>query len=129
VGHAQARDAASARAALRAARADVETRHDDDPPWLAFYGAADYACHEYRVALALGDLPAAADAARAALAAGSAQAAAYPRNHALDLTNLAAVLAQRGECDEAAAVASEAAEIAVHLDSARVDSALHALAA
>lgn len=127
VGHAGAGDATAARAALRrAGRLAEQPRHDGDPIWLDFYGPADFASQEYRAALMLGDTAAAEEAARTALALGDPVA--YSRNHALDLTDLADVLAQRGEIDEAAAVARRAAAAAAGLNSARVTRGLQAAA-
>jgi hypothetical protein len=102
------------------------TRHDDDPRWLDFYGTADFACYEYRVALMLGDAAAAEDAARTALALGDPVA--YPRNQALDLINLAEVLAQRRKVDESAAVATQAMIAAADIDSGRVSRGLRDVA-
>jgi tetratricopeptide (TPR) repeat protein len=118
LGHAGAGDSTSAHTALRRARAHVETRRDDDPLWLDFWALDDLASHEHRVALMLGDTAAAEEAARIALARGDPVA--YPRNHALDLVNLADVLAQLGEVDESAAVATRAAVAAADLESGRV---------
>ena len=113
--------------ALRDARglADIP-RPDDDPVWLGFYGAADFASHEYRIALMLGDVAAAEAAARDGLALSDPFA--YPRNYALDLIALADVLAQRRKIDESAAVASQAAAVASDLDSGRVTRGLHGVA-
>jgi transcriptional regulator with XRE-family HTH domain len=118
LGHAQHRDAASTHAALSRARAHAETSHTDDPIWLAFYGPSDFARHEYHAALTLGDTAAAEDAARTALSLGDPVA--YPRNHALDLVNLAAALAQLGEVDQSAAVATQAVGVVADVDSGRV---------
>jgi tetratricopeptide (TPR) repeat protein len=127
IGHARAGDRTNAHAAIaRASRLADHERHDDDPAWLAFYDSADFASHEHRVALALGDYVAAEDAARSALALGDPVD--YPRNHALDLTNLAYVLVQRREIDEGVAVATRAAVAASDLDSGRINQGLHTLA-
>jgi transcriptional regulator with XRE-family HTH domain len=127
LGHAGAREATSARVALRRARGLADsTRHDADPRWLDFYGTADFACYEYRVALMLGDAAAAEDAARTALALGDPVA--YPRNQALDLINLAEVLAQRRKVDESAAVATQAMIAAADIDSGRVSRGLRDVA-
>jgi hypothetical protein len=127
LGHAGAGDATSAQAALRHARgrADIP-RSDDDPIWLDFYGKADFASHEYRIALMLGDIAAAERAARDGLALSDPFA--YPRNYALDLIQLADVLAQRRNIDESAAVATQAAAAAADLGSGRVTRGLHAVA-
>jgi transcriptional regulator with XRE-family HTH domain len=127
VGHARAGDAASTHAALRRARSFADqSPGDDDPGWLAFYGPADFAGHERRAALALGDTLAAEDAARAALALNDPVA--YPRNHALYLVRLADVLARRREVDESAAIATRAAVAAADIDSGRVKRGLRAVA-
>jgi hypothetical protein len=119
LGHGGVGDAPSARATLRhALRLADQPRHDDDPRWMNYYGLADFACFEHRVALMLGDDAAAEDGARAAFA--MSDPVAYPRDHALDLVNLAAVLAQRRKIDESAAVASQAATAAASVDSGRV---------
>jgi transcriptional regulator with XRE-family HTH domain len=127
LGHAGAGDATSARATLRKAGGLADQpRHDDDPRWLNYYGLADYACFEHRAALMLGDDAAAEEGARTAQAMGDPVA--YPRDHALDLVNLAAVLAQRRKIDESAAVALQAAIAAASLDSRRVTRGLHGVA-
>jgi hypothetical protein len=127
LGHAGAGDATSARATLRHARGLADQpRHDDDPRWLNYYGLADYACFEHRVALMLGDDAAAEDGARTALA--MSDPVAYPRDNALDLVNLAAILAQRHKIDESAAVALQATTAAASVDSGRVKRDLHAVA-
>jgi hypothetical protein len=127
LGHAGAGDSPSARARLRRARGLADQpRHDDDPRWMDYYGMADFACFEHRVALMLGDDAGAEDAARTALALSDPVA--YPRDYALDLVNLAAVLAQRRKIDESAAVASKAAGVAVSLDSGRVTRELRGVA-
>jgi transcriptional regulator with XRE-family HTH domain len=127
LGHAGARDAKSARATLgRAGRLADQPRHDDDPRWMDYYGVADFACFEHRVALMLGDDAAAEDGARTALA--MSDPVAYPRDNVLDLVNLAAVLAHRRKVDESAAVASQAATAAANLDSGRVKRELRGVA-
>jgi hypothetical protein len=118
MGHAGTGDATSAHAALRRARQHVETRHDDDPRWLSFYGPADFAAHECLIALALADSAAAEEAARTAHALGDPVT--YPRNHALGLIKLADVLAQHHKVDESAAVATQATIAAADLDCRRV---------
>lgn len=118
LGHAGAGDATSARAALRRARPLVDRVHDGDPSWIAFYSQANAASQEHRIALLLGDLGAAEDGARTALALNDSVG--YRRNHALYLTQLANVLARRREIDESAAVAMQAAAAAADVDSGRV---------
>jgi hypothetical protein len=117
-GHAGWDDAASARDALRRAREHTETRHDDDPAWLDFYGPADFANHERDAAQMLGDSAAAEGSAREALKLNDPVA--YPRNHAFYLVRLSQVLVKRRQIDESVAIATEAADAASHLDSARV---------
>jgi hypothetical protein len=127
LGHAGAGDATSARATLSHARGLADQpRHDDDPRWMNYYGLADFACFEHRVALMLGDDAAAEGCARTALALSDPVS--YPRDYTLDLVNVAAVLAQRRNIDESAAVASQAAAAAASLDSGRVKRELHGLA-
>jgi transcriptional regulator with XRE-family HTH domain len=127
LGHAGAGDAASARVALRRARGPAEdARHADDPRWLDYYGMAEFACHEHRVAMMLGDFAAAEDGARTAVALSDPVA--YPRDYALDLLNLADVLAQRRKIDESAGAATQATIAAADLDSGRVARGLRAAA-
>lgn len=125
LGHAGWGDAASAHAALRRAHRLIDRAHDDDPSWIAFYGPANFASQEHRVALMLGDTTAAEESARAALALNDHFC--YPRNHAFYLANLANVLVQRREINEAAAIAKQAAAAAANLDSGRVTRQLHAV--
>jgi transcriptional regulator with XRE-family HTH domain len=126
LGHAGAGDSTSAHTALRRARAHVETRRDDDPVWLAFYGPEDFAAHERGCALALGDTAAAEDAARTSVAL--CDSIAYPRNHALALIELADVLAQRGDIDESATFATQAVGVTGQLESGRVTRGLRDVA-
>jgi transcriptional regulator with XRE-family HTH domain len=126
LGHAQHGDATSTHAALRRARAHTNTSHPDDPIWLAFYGPADFAAHEQRAALMLGDLAAAEDAARTAHALDDPVA--YPRTFTLGLIELADVLARRRKIDESAAHATQAAVAATDLDSGRVTRGLRDVA-
>lgn len=127
LGHAGAGDAASAHAALRRARGHADqAHHDDDPRWIDFYGLAEFAFHEYQAALLPGDTAAAEEAARTALTLSDPVH--YPRNYALDLVNLSAVLARRRKVDESAAVASQAASTAADLGSGRVTRGLHGIA-
>jgi tetratricopeptide (TPR) repeat protein len=126
LGHALGDNATSARAALRRARGLIDQAHDDDPSWITVAGPANLASHECRVALALNDFATAEDAARTALALNDPVG--YPRNHALYLTRLADVLAQRREIDESAAVATQAIVAAAALDSARVTRGVAAIA-
>ena len=126
LGHAGTGDAAGAVAALRRARSLAERpRHDDDPIWLAFYGPADFASHERRVALALNDLATAEDRARTALAL--TDPIGYPRNHAQYLVRLADDLVQRRQIDEAVAIAKRATTAFAAMESPRVTHALHAV--
>jgi tetratricopeptide (TPR) repeat protein len=126
LGHAGSGDAANAHAALRRASAHTDTGHAGDPVWLAFYGSADFAAHEQRAALMLGDLTAAEDAARTAHALDDPVA--FPRNYALGLIELADVLAQRGEVDESATLATQAVGVASELESGRVTRGLREVA-
>jgi transcriptional regulator with XRE-family HTH domain len=126
MGHAGIGDATRAHAALRRARQHVETRHDDDPPWLNFYGPAEFAAQECLIALTLGDSAAAEEAARTVHALGDLVT--YPRNYTLGLIELADVLAQRHKIDESAAIATQAAIAAVDLDSGRITRRIRDLA-
>jgi hypothetical protein len=127
LGHAGRGDTASAHAALRRGRALADRpRREDDPTWLNFYGPADFASHEYRVALTLGDFTAAERAARTAHTLDDPVA--YPRNYALGLIELADALVRQRQIDESAAVASQAADAAADLDSRRVTRGLGAVA-
>jgi transcriptional regulator with XRE-family HTH domain len=123
-GHAGQGDSARAHAVLRRARNLAERpRHNDDPAWIDLYGPAEFADHERRVALLLGDTAATEEAARTALALNDAVA--FPRNHALYLTYLADALVRRRELDEGAAVARQAMVAIAGLDSARATRQLH----
>ena len=125
-GHAGQGDAARTHAVLRRARNLAErSRHDDDPAWIDLYGPAEFASHERRAALLLGDMAATEEAARAALALSDPVA--FPRNHALYLTYLADVLVRRRELDEGATIARQATVAAAGLDSARVTRQLQAV--
>lgn len=107
VGHAHAGDRVAARTALRLARAETDRGQSvDDPLWLQFWSPADFACHETRVALALGDLGLAERSARTALA--SADERRFPRNHAIYSVRLGDVLTKAGKLDEAIAITSDA---------------------
>lgn len=107
VGLAQARDATAAAAAIADARCRLDRgRRGDEPLWLDFWNAADLACHETRVFLALGRDKAAESSARSALAA--ADQVAFPRNHTIYTVRLAAVLTQLGQLDEAIDVTTRA---------------------
>lgn len=107
VGYAQARDAVRAKAALTESHRRLEQkRTDTEPLWLEFWSPADLACHETRVALALGHVGIAEKSARAALASADEQR--FPRNHAIYSARLGGVLARAGQLDEAIAVTSDA---------------------
>jgi hypothetical protein len=60
---------------------------------------------------------------RARTAVATTDPVAYPRDYALDLVNLADILAQRCEVDESASVGVQAAELSRDLDSGRVSAA------
>jgi transcriptional regulator with XRE-family HTH domain len=107
VGHALLGDRRAATSAIGQAHQWLDYgRRGDEPFWLDFWGPADLAWHETRVALVAGQGKSAEVAARAALAA--VDAAAFPRNHTLYAAGLGSVLAQRGQFDEAISVLSEA---------------------
>ncbi len=118
VGLAQARDSVGASAAVAEARRWLDLGRDgSEPVWLNFWNAADLACHETRVMLALGRARPAEVAARSALA--SADVELFPRNHAIYTARLASVLTHLGQLDEAIAVTSSAVENAELLRSSR----------
>ncbi|MGH3924547.1 MAG: hypothetical protein ACRDTT_17090, partial [Pseudonocardiaceae bacterium] len=79
--------------------------------WLDFWGPADLAFHETRVALASRQGASAEAAARTALA--SVDAVSFPCSHTKYAANLGAILTQRGQLDEAISVTSQAIQ-AVH---------------
>ncbi|MBV9143744.1 MAG: helix-turn-helix domain-containing protein [Pseudonocardiales bacterium] len=125
VGHALTGDRSAATNALGQAHQWLERgRAGDEPFWLDFWGPADLASHERRVALVTRQSKAAEVAARAALA--SADAVSFPRNRILYAADLGSVLIQRGQLDEAISVTTEAIQ-AVHAvqGSARVVDELH----
>lgn len=112
-GHAQVGDCGAAVSAVGQARQWLDHgRRGDEPFWLDFWGPADLAWHETRVALVTRQGKAVEIAARTALA--SADAASFPRNRTLYAAGLGSVLAQRGQLDEAISVTSEAIQ-AVHV--------------
>jgi hypothetical protein len=107
VGHALAGDRNAAASAIGQAHQLLDRgRRGDEPFWLDFWGPADLAWHEMRIALVTGQGKFVEVAARAAL--GAVEAAAFPRNHTLYATGLGSVLTQRGQFDEATSVMSEA---------------------
>jgi len=109
VAHAQSGDREAARASISAARNWLDKgRSGREPVVLDFWGAADLACHETRVALAAGDGRSAERAARTAF--DSADKDAFPRNHTIYAARLGQILAQTGQIDEAIAVTSDAVE-------------------
>ncbi|MGH3778242.1 MAG: helix-turn-helix domain-containing protein [Pseudonocardiaceae bacterium] len=107
IGHAQADDRRAAISAISQARTWLDHgRRGDEPFWLDFWGLADLAWHETRVGLATRQTKSAEVAARTALA--NVDATSFPRNHALYAADLATILAQRGQLDEAISVTTEA---------------------
>ena len=107
IGHAQTGDHTAAVAAVSQSRRWLDQgRRGDEPFWLDFWGPADLAWHETRVALVCGKGKSAEVAARAALA--SSDAAAFPRNHVAYTIGLSSVLTQLGQFDEAISVTSAA---------------------
>lgn len=106
VGHAGTGDRAAATSSIAQARTWLDQgRRGDEPFWLDFWGPADLAWNETRVALAFGQGKLAVGAARAALAANDAEA--YPRNQTLYTVGLGSVLTRVGQFDEAIAVTSD----------------------
>ncbi|MFC5141019.1 helix-turn-helix domain-containing protein [Actinomycetospora rhizophila] len=107
VAHAQRGDAVAAKAAMSESRRQLDHGpRADEPLWLQFWSPADLACHETRVALALGHPGIAETSARAALA--TADERRFPRNHAIYSARLGSVLARRGQLDEAISVTADA---------------------
>jgi transcriptional regulator with XRE-family HTH domain len=125
LGHALAGDRRAAASALGQAHQWLDRgRRGDEPFWLDFWGPADLAAHERRVALAARQGKAAEVAARTALA--TVDATAFPRNRTSYTASLGSVLAQRGQLDEAISVTTEAIQ-AVHAGhgSGRIITRLH----
>ena len=125
VGHARTGDRGAASSSIAEARRWLDRgRRGDEPFWLDFWGPADLACHETRVALATGNGRAAESAARAALT--NVDKEAFPRNHTLYTARLGSVLTQLGQLDEAIDITSKAIE-GVHAvrGSRRIVSDLH----
>jgi transcriptional regulator with XRE-family HTH domain len=104
---AQMRDASSAKAAVATAKRELEsTAAGGDPLWLEFWNTADLACHETRVALALGDGWRAEHAARTAVR--ESDKLLFPRNHMIYQLRLGRVLTRTSQLDEAVAVIGDA---------------------
>ena len=125
VGHALAGDRNAAASAIGQAHQWLDRgRGGDEPFWLDFWGPADLASHETRVALVTGQGKSAEVAARTALA--TVDAAAFPRNRISYAGHLGSVLTQRGQFDEAISVMSEAIQ-GVHAGcgSGRIVTRLH----
>lgn len=111
IGHAQTGDRSAAASAIVQARQWLDRgRRGDEPFWLGFWGPADLAWHETRVALVTKQGKSAEVAARAALA--SVDATSFPRNRILYVAGLGSVLTQRGQLDEAISVTSQAVQTA-----------------
>jgi transcriptional regulator with XRE-family HTH domain len=109
VGHAQEGDHRAASAALSEARKQLDLgRSEQDPLWVRFWGPADLACHETRVALATGNKASAERSARSAFE--NANVETFPRNHTIYAVRLGSVLTQLGHYDEAISVTSEAVQ-------------------
>jgi transcriptional regulator with XRE-family HTH domain len=107
VGHALTDDRRAVASAVDQAHQWLDRgRRGNEPFWLDFWGPADLAWHETRVALATRQGKAAEVAARTALA--SVDTASFPRNRTLYAADLGSVSAQRGQFDEAISVMSEA---------------------
>jgi hypothetical protein len=107
VGHAQTGDRLAAVSTMGRARQWLDQgRRGDEPFWLDFWGPADLACHETKVALATRNGKSAELAARTALA--NADTEDFPRNHILYTISLASILTQLGQLDEAISLTSDA---------------------
>lgn len=119
MGHSRCGDRVASGRALRRASTQLDRGSGaDDPLWLDFYGEADFAWHEAGVARDLGQLP---DAERSIRRALAALQSGYPRNHALYLAELAAILVTRRRLEEGVHVAAQAVSRASDLGSGRVD--------
>ncbi|MGH4001687.1 MAG: hypothetical protein ACRDTJ_29970 [Pseudonocardiaceae bacterium] len=91
VGHAQLGDRMAASSAIDQAHQWLDHgRGGDEPFWLDFWGPADLAFHETRVALAIRQGASAEAAARTALA--SVDAVSFPCSHTKYAANLGAIL-------------------------------------
>ncbi len=123
---AQTHDSAGAKKAIATARRFLDRgKQPDDPFWLEFWNPADLACHETRVALALGEARNAERFARSAVE--SSDAATFPRNHAIYELRLGRVLARVGQLDESIAVTGSAINNSEVLSgSRRIAADLHA---
>lgn len=108
LGHAHLGDGLAMRKALARACVMDDQPHEDDPPWLSFWGPADLASHVSRAAQRLGDAAMAERAARDAVEA--VDAARFPRNYALYQANLAEVLIAQHNVDEAVPIVAQTAE-------------------
>ncbi|MDQ2884273.1 MAG: helix-turn-helix domain-containing protein [Actinomycetota bacterium] len=125
IGHAQAGDRTAAISAIGQARKLLDQgRRGDEPFWLDFWGPADLAWHEARVALATRQSKPAEAAARTALA--SVDANVFPRNHTAYAVGLGAILTQHGQLDEAISITGEAIQgVAAIRGSGRAVTNLH----
>ncbi len=123
VGHAAAGDAAAADHALALSMRLLEAgSHADDPPWIAFWGPEDFACHRSIAAASLGNLPVAERTGRVAL--DQARATGYRRNEVLYGVRVAMILARSRAVDEAIALARPA--VTTHIESHRIRTDLRA---
>ncbi|MGB6162696.1 MAG: helix-turn-helix transcriptional regulator [Pseudonocardiaceae bacterium] len=125
IGHALTGDRSAATHALGQAHQWLDRgRGGDESFWLDFWGPADLAWHETRVALITKQGKSAEVAARTALA--SVDTASFPRNRTLYAAGLGSVLTQRGQLDEAISLTSEAIQ-GVHAGhgSGRIITRLH----
>lgn len=129
LGHAHCHDRAAARSSMfNAWRLLDQEKRDDEPlwwdAWLDFWGAADLACHETRVSLALGDKKKAEQAARSASSA--IDSTTYPRNFTIYTGRLGATLTYVGQLDEAISVTGQAIQrVGAVRGSRRIVSDLH----
>ncbi len=110
LGHARVGGRTAAISSIAEARRWLDRgRRGDEPLWLDFWGPADLASHETRVALVMGRGQSAEMAARVALT--SVDATAFPRNHTGYAVDLGSVLARLGQLDEAISVTSDAIQL------------------
>jgi transcriptional regulator with XRE-family HTH domain len=107
LGHAHTGDHVAAVSLVGQARQWLDHgQRGDEPFWLDFWGPADLAWHEARVALAGRKGRFAEEAVRAAIAC--VDASSFPRNHVVYTVGLSSVLTQLGQLDEAISVTSDA---------------------
>jgi transcriptional regulator with XRE-family HTH domain len=124
LGHAWLGDQAGVTGALdRASRLLDQTRIDQEPQEMRFWGPSDLACHEMIAARNMGCGSIAVRAARQAV--HLSDPVEMPRNHALYLAYLGNSLARVGEYEEATGVLGSALTCTARKGSGRVTQKLH----